>query len=330
VTTASAHISVLLPEVLGVLGDLDGKLVVDGTFGAGGYSRAFLSRGAHVIAFDRDLRVKPYVEALKAEFPDRFRWVNRCFSEMREGLADLGHAACDAIVLDIGVSSMQLDEAERGFSFMRDGPLDMRMSATGRSAADIVNEGDKDDIAHIIWLYGEEHKSRAIASAIVRRRAERPFERTLDLAEVVERALGGRRGAAVHPATRTFQALRIAVNDELGELEAALEAAEALLKPDGVLAVVTFHSLEDRIVKNFFNDRAGKVAGGSRHAPPAETAAPALYTLVTPKAVAASDAEAAANPRARSAKLRAMRRTDVPVPAVRTSRDRTSGRRHRS
>lgn len=329
-TASSAHISVLLPEVLGVLGDLEGKLVVDGTFGAGGYSRAFLSRGAHVIAFDRDARVRPYVEALEGEFPGRFQWVNRCFSEMKEGLADLGHASCDAIVLDIGVSSMQLDEAERGFSFMRDGPLDMRMSTTGRSAADIVNEDDKDDIAHIIWLYGEERKSRAIASAIVRRREEKPFARTLDLAEVVERALGGRRGAPVHPATRTFQALRIAVNDELGELEAALDAAETLLKPDGILAVVTFHSLEDRIVKTFFNDRAGKVAGGSRHTPPAEKPAPALYTLITPKAVAASDAEAAANPRARSAKLRAMRRTDVPVPALAASQDKNSGRRHRS
>ena len=307
-----------------MLGDLDGKLVVDGTFGAGGYSRAILSRGAHVIAFDRDARVKTYVEALEGEFPGRFQWVNRCFSEMKEGLADLGHASCDAIVLDIGVSSMQLDEAERGFSFMRDGPLDMRMSTDGRSAADLVNQDDKDDIAHIIWLYGEEHKSRGIAAAIVRRRAERPFERTLDLAEVVERALGGRRGAPVHPATRTFQALRIAVNDELGELESALDAAETLLKPGGVLAVVTFHSLEDRIVKTFFNERAGKVAGGSRYAPPTEKPAPALYTLITPKAVAASDTEIAANPRARSAKLRAMRRTDVPVPAAQQNR------RHRS
>lgn len=310
----AAHISVLLPEVLTVLGDLTGKLVVDGTFGAGGYSRAFLQGGAHVVAFDRDARVKPYVDALAGEFPGRFQWVNRCFSEMREGLADLGYDQCDAIVLDIGVSSMQLDEADRGFSFMRDGPLDMRMSTQGRSAADIVNEDEKDDIAHIIWLYGEEHKSRAIAAAIVRRREEAPFTRTLDLAEVVERALGGRRGAPVHPATRTFQALRIAVNDELGELEEALNLAETLLRPDGVLAVVTFHSLEDRIVKTFFNQRAGKVPSGSRYAPPTAAASPALFTLITPKAVAASEAEAAANPRARSAKLRAMRRTHAPVP----------------
>ena len=312
VSEGRAHISVMLPEVLGVLGDLKDKLIVDGTFGAGGYSRAFLQGGARVIAFDRDARVMPYVEALRGEFPDRFHWVNRCFSEMAEGLAELGHASCDAIVLDIGVSSMQLDEAERGFSFMRDGPLDMRMSIDGRSAADIVNDDDKDEIAHIIWLYGEEHKSRGIAAAIVKRRLERSFERTLDLAEVVERALGGRRGAPVHPATRTFQALRIAVNDELGELERALEMAETLLRPDGVLAVVTFHSLEDRIVKNFFNERAGRLPSGSRYAPHKVDHRPPVYDLITRKAVLASDAEIAVNPRSRSAKLRAARRTQAP------------------
>ena len=311
--TQDVHASVLLPEVLTALGDVSGKLVVDGTFGAGGYSRAILEGGAYVIAFDRDARVRPYVDALKADYPDRFQWVNRCFSEMKEGLAELGHASCDAIVLDIGVSSMQLDEAERGFSFMRDGPLDMRMSADGRSAADIVNEDDKDEIAHIIWLYGEEHKSRGIAAAIVKRREAKKFERTMDLAEVVERALGGRRGAPVHPATRTFQALRIAVNDELGELERALEVAETLLKPDGILAVVTFHSLEDRIVKNFFNKRAGKVSSGSRYAPQKVEVRQSVYSLVTPKAVQASKAEIAANPRSRSAKLRAVRRTSTPL-----------------
>jgi 16S rRNA (cytosine1402-N4)-methyltransferase len=323
-TTTSAHLSVLLPEVLTVLGNLEGRLVVDGTFGAGGYSREFLKNGAHVIAFDRDIRVKPYVDALKSEYPDRFQWVNRCFSEMREGLAELGHSTCDAIVLDIGVSSMQLDEAERGFSFMRDGPLDMRMSVDGRSAADIVNEDDKEEIAHIIWLYGEEHKSRAIAAAITRRRMERPFERTLDLAEVVEKALGGRRGAPVHPATRTFQGLRIAVNDELGELERALEVAETLLKPEGILAVVTFHSLEDRIVKNFFNERSGKLPSGSRYAPQKLDVSVPVFSLVTPKAIAPSESELAVNPRARSAKLRAVRRTSAPLVS------RTQPRKNRS
>ncbi len=309
---AAPHISVLLPEVLNVLGPLEDKLIVDGTFGAGGYSRAFLDGGARVVAFDRDIRVKSYADALTGEFPDRFQWVNRCFSEMAEGLAELGHASCDAIVLDIGVSSMQLDEAERGFSFLRDGPLDMRMSAEGRSAADIVNDDAQSDIAHVIWLYGEEHRSRAIAAAIARRRAERSFERTLDLAEVIEKAVGGRRGAPVHPATKSFQGLRIAVNDELGELERALDAAAGLLKADGVLAVVTFHSLEDRIVKTFFNEHAGKTPGGSRYAPQKIVTAKPLYELLTPKAIAPGAAELATNPRARSAKLRAVRRTDSP------------------
>ncbi|MGN6424876.1 MAG: 16S rRNA (cytosine(1402)-N(4))-methyltransferase RsmH [Asticcacaulis sp.] len=320
-----AHVSVLLPEVLEALGDVSGKLVVDGTFGAGGYTRALLERGAHVIGFDRDARVKPFVAAVAKDYPQRFRWVNLRFSEMAGGLAELGESACDAIVLDIGVSSMQLDQAERGFSFMRDGPLDMRMSVEGRSAADIVNEDDRDEIARILWLYGEERKSRAIAAAICRRREEKPFTHTLDLAEVIEKALGGRRwikgrGAPVHPATRSFQALRIAVNDELGELEAALETAETLLRPGGVLAVVTFHSLEDRIVKTFLNERAGRVPSGSRHAPQVARAEAPLYELITPKAVQASDAEAAANPRARSAKLRAARRTEAPTPQQKGSR----------
>jgi 16S rRNA (cytosine1402-N4)-methyltransferase len=301
--------SVLLDEVLAALGDIKEKLIVDGTFGAGGYTRAFLERGAKVIGFDRDARVKPYVDGVSAEFPDKFQWINRPFSEMAEGLADLGVEAVDAVVLDIGVSSMQLDEAERGFSFMRDGPLDMRMSIDGRSAADIVNHDSAEEIAHVIWLYGEERKSRGIAAAIVRRRAEQKFERTLDLAEVVERALGGRRGAPVHPATRTFQGLRIAVNDELGELERALEVSEAVIKTGGVLAVVTFHSLEDRIVKNFFAERCGKLPSGSRYAPEVKAANDPTYELVTHKAVGPSEGELARNPRSRSAKLRAGRRT---------------------
>ena len=320
-----AHVSVLLPEVLDALGDVSGRLVVDGTFGAGGYTRALLEHGANVVAFDRDARVRPFADAVAKDYPQGFRWVNRRFSEMAEGLAELGETACDAIVLDIGVSSMQLDQAERGFSFMRDGPLDMRMSVDGRSAADIVNEDDRDEIARILWLYGEERRSRAIAAAICRRREEKPFTHTLDLAETIEKALGGRkwikgRGAPAHPATRSFQALRIAVNDELGELEAALATAETLLRPGGVLAVVTFHSLEDRIVKTFLNARAGRVPAASRHAPQAARAEAPLYELITPKAVQASDAEAAANPRARSAKLRAARRTEAPVPQRRGAR----------
>jgi len=312
-----AHISVLLDEVVAAVAPEAGRVIVDGTFGAGGYTRAFLSRGAEVIAFDRDARVMPFVGAVRADFPERFRFVNRPFSEMAQGLADLGVDKVDAIVLDIGVSSMQLDEADRGFSFMRDGPLDMRMAVDGLSAADIVNDWAEADIAHIIWLYGEEHRSRAIAAAIVRRRKEAPFSRTLDLAAVVEKAVGGRRGDKVHPATKTFQALRIAVNDELGELEAALEASESLLRPEGVLAIVTFHSLEDRMVKSFLTERAGRTPAGSRYAPRIETGPAPTYRLISTKAVAPSEAELSINPRARSAKLRAAcRTTNPPVSAA--------------
>lgn len=310
--SAAPHISVLLNEVLTVFGNLNGKLIVDATFGAGGYTRAFLNAGAQVIAFDRDARVGPYVESVSADFPEAFRFVNRPFSEMKDGLADLGVDVVDGIVADIGVSSMQLDEADRGFSFMRDGPLDMRMAIDGLSAADIVNDWAEVDIAHVIWLYGEEHRSRAIAAAIVRRRAEALFERTLDLAAVVEKAVGGRRGDKVHPATKTFQALRIAVNDELGELETALEVSETLLKPEGVLAVVTFHSLEDRMVKAFLTERAGRLPSGSRYAPQVQKGPEPTYKLISTKAIAPSDEELKTNPRARSAKLRAARRTENP------------------
>ncbi|UDF02984.1 16S rRNA (cytosine(1402)-N(4))-methyltransferase RsmH [Asticcacaulis sp. AND118] len=306
------HISVLLNEVVAAVAPEAGRVVVDGTFGAGGYTRAFLERGAEVIAFDRDARVLPFVDGVRGDFPDRFRFVNRPFSEMVEGLAELGVDQVDAIVLDIGVSSMQLDEADRGFSFMRDGPLDMRMAVDGLSAADIVNDWAEVDIAHIIWLYGEEHRSRAIAAAIVKRRKEEPFARTLDLAAVVEKAVGGRRGDKVHPATKTFQALRIAVNDELGELEAALEMSERLLKPEGVLAVVTFHSLEDRMVKSFLAERAGRTPSGSRHAPQMQSGPAPTYRLDKARAVAPSEAELSVNPRARSAKLRAAHRTVHP------------------
>ena len=214
---------------------------------------------------------------------------------------------------DLGVSSMQLDEADRGFSFMRDGPLDMRMARKGPSAADLVNEAEQSELARIFWVYGEERQSRRIASALVRRRTEQPFTRTLDLADVIERALGGRRGAKTHPATRSFQALRIAVNAELSELETGLEAAEQLLKAGGRLAVVTFHSLEDRIVKAFFTERAGRTAGGSRHLPPKSAGPTPTFELLFNGSHVASEAEMAANPRSRSAKLRAGVRTEAPV-----------------
>lgn len=283
-----------------------GQKIVDGTFGAGGYSRAFLAAGVEVVAFDRDPTAARFADGLG----DRFRLIEARFSDMA---VELGADSVDGVALDLGVSSMQLDEADRGFSFMRDGPLDMRMSDTGQTAADIVNTADLKDLARMLWVYGEERQSRRIAAAIGRRRAEEPFTRTLDFAEFVERVLGGRRGAKVHPATRTFQGLRIAVNEELSELEAGLLAAEEVLKAGGCLAVVTFHSLEDRIVKAFFTDRAGRTPGGSRHAPPVQVGAPPSFQLVFNGAQGPSDAEVATNPRARSAKLRAAIRTSAPV-----------------
>ena len=299
------HVSVLLGEVMGALNLQPGEIVVDGTFGAGGYSRAFLATGASVIAFDRDPSVARFAEGLSG-----LRLINDRFSRMAEHLEA---GSVDAVALDLGVSSMQLDEADRGFSFMRDGPLDMRMGADGPSAADLVNDLDEVELARIIYVYGEERDSRRIAKWLVRRRAERPFERTLDLAEAVERSVGGRKGAKTHPATRTFQALRIAVNEELAEVEAGLAAAEAVLKPGGRLAVVTFHSLEDRIVKAFLNERAGRTPGSSRYAPPTQKAALDSFRLISGKAIAPTEAEMAANPRARSAKLRAAIRTDAPI-----------------
>jgi 16S rRNA (cytosine1402-N4)-methyltransferase len=307
------HRSVLLDEVVESLNLRPGRSVVDGTFGAGGYSRAFLSAGANVIAIDRDPTAARFAAPLQADFPDRFQLVQGRFSDLEHHLQVCGLQACDGIALDLGVSSMQLDQADRGFSFMRDGPLDMRMADSGRTAADLVNEDAPAELARIFWTYGEERASRHIANVIVRRRQSQPFTRTLDLAETVEKALGGRRGAPTHPATRVFQALRIAVNDELGELEAGLDAAERALVPGGRLAVVTFHSLEDRIVKAFFTERAGKTPTGSRHLPPADRGPEPTFDLLFKGAREPSEAEVAANPRARSAKLRAAQRTAAPA-----------------
>ncbi|HYE43538.1 MAG TPA: 16S rRNA (cytosine(1402)-N(4))-methyltransferase RsmH [Caulobacteraceae bacterium] len=311
--TGAPHVSVLLDEVVQALDPGPGATIVDGTFGAGGYARAFLDRGAEVIGLDRDPNVQPHADRLAAEFPGGFRLVRERFSHMADALVSLGVDRVDGVALDIGVSSMQLDEADRGFSFMRDGPLDMRMGQDGPTAADLVNTTDENDLSRLFWKYGEERQSRRIAHVLVRRRAEQPFERTLDLAEAVEQAVGGRRGAPVHPATRVFQALRIAVNDELGELEAGLEAAERVLKPGGRLAVVTFHSLEDRIVKSFLTERAGRLPSGSRHAPPVQAGPAPTFELLFKGAQEPSHAEQAANPRARSAKLRAARRTEAPA-----------------
>jgi 16S rRNA (cytosine1402-N4)-methyltransferase len=307
------HAPVLLAEVIEALAPRPGDVVIDATFGAGGYTRAILGTGAEVIALDRDPTVQPHADAVANDFPGKFQLVRTPFSGLAEAFADSGKARLDGAVFDIGVSSMQLDQAERGFSFMRDGPLDMRMSGEGESAADIVNTWDHGPLAHILKLYGEERQSGRIATAILRRRVAEPFTRTLDLAEVVEKALGGRRGAPTHPATRTFQALRIAVNDELGELTAGLEAAEATLSPGGRLAVVTFHSLEDRIVKAFLTERSGNAPGGSRHAPVAVETRKPSFVLQFKGAREAGEAELVANPRARSARLRAAVRTEAPA-----------------
>lgn len=313
----SPHAPVLLAEVIEALDPKSGDVIIDATFGAGGYTRAILERGAEVVALDRDPTVQPFAEAVARDFPDRFQLIRTPFSGLAEAFEESGKAKLDGAVFDIGVSSMQLDQAERGFSFMRDGPLDMRMSANsdhgGETAADIVNTWDHGPLAHIFKLYGDERQSGRVATAILRRRVEQPFTRTLDLAEVVEKALGGRRGAAIHPATRVFQALRIAVNDELGELERGLEAAEATLAPGGRLVVVTFHSLEDRIVKAFLTERTGNAPGGSRHAPVAVETRKPSFDLLFKGAREAGEAELAANPRARSAKIRAAVRTDAPT-----------------
>ena len=312
---SAPHAPVLLEEVIEALAPRAGDVIIDATFGAGGYSRAILATGATVIGLDRDPTVQPHAEAVANDYPGRFQLIRTAFSGLADAFAQSGATKLDGVVFDIGVSSMQLDQAERGFSFMRDGPLDMRMSANsdhgGETAAEIVNTWDHGPMAHIFKLYGDERQSGRVATAILRRRVEKPFERTLDLAAVVEKALGGRRGTAIHPATRVFQALRIAVNDELGELRAGLEAAEATLAPGGRLVVVTFHSLEDRIVKAFLTERTGNAPGGSRHAPVAiETRKPS-FTLSFKGAREAGQAELGSNPRARSAKLRAAVRTDA-------------------
>ena len=311
--SAPAHLPVLLAEVVEALQPAPGRLIVDGTFGAGGYSRAFLEAGADVLALDRDPAAARFAEPLVQAFGARFRWVESRFSELEARLREAGHAACDGVALDLGVSSMQLDQAERGFSFMRDGPLDMRMGQDGSTAADLVNSCEPAELVRTFQVYGEERQARRIVGALVRRRAERPFSRTLDLAEAVERAVGGRRGAPTHPATRVFQALRIAVNQELSELETGLDGSERALRPGGRLAVVSFHSLEDRVVKSFLIERAGRRPSGSRHLPPTAAGPEPTFQLQYNGARAPSDAETAANPRARSAKLRAAVRTAAPA-----------------
>jgi 16S rRNA (cytosine1402-N4)-methyltransferase len=306
-TPSDPHIPVLLGPLLKAVAPVRGRWL-DGTFGAGGYARGLLAAGAaHVIGVDRDPRVFAMARDWAGEYEDRLTLVEGTF-----GRLDDYAEALDGVVLDLGVSSMQLDQAERGFSFMKDGPLDMRMGAEGPSAADLVNDADEKVLADILFLYGEERAARRIARAIVRARAEAPLETTRALAKVVESQLPRAKPGQAHPATRSFQAIRIAVNDEFGELARGLEAAERALAPGGALAVVTFHSIEDRMVKRFLQARAGQAGQGSRHAPPTEETAP-RFEILTRKAVAADEEETALNPRARSARLRAARRTDAPA-----------------
>ncbi|MCL9983111.1 MAG: 16S rRNA (cytosine(1402)-N(4))-methyltransferase RsmH [Erythrobacter sp.] len=303
------HIPVLLDEVVAAIAPAPGMTIVDATFGAGGYTTALLDAGAMVHAFDRDPDAIAAGQALVARYEGRLALHPARFSAMRAELAAIGITAVDAVVMDIGVSSMQLDQGERGFAFMHDGPLDMRMSRDGESAADFLNTADEEAIANVLYHYGEERQSRRVARAIV---AARPLATTGELARVVRRALGYKPHDKKDPATRTFQAVRIHVNDELAELEAGLAAAEALLKDGGVLAVVSFHSLEDRIVKHFLRSGSGAGRAISRHLP-GEVAGPAPSFTQVSKGIRPTEAEIARNPRARSSTLRHAIRTGAPA-----------------
>ena len=306
------HLPVLVDEVVQALAIARGETLVDGTFGAGGYTRAMLAAGAErVIGFDRD---PDAIAAGPSLVPDaieagRLTLVEERFSQMDRVLAERGIGLVDGIALDIGVSSMQLDRADRGFSFQADGPLDMRMSKSGLTAAEFLNQADEAEIARILKDYGEEPRARAVARAIA---AARPIERTTELAAIVRRAAGFRPGQRTDPATRTFQAIRIHLNAELDELEDGLAAAERALKPGGRLAVVTFHSLEDRIVKRFLRTRSGGTPAGSRHRPVLIDPDQPTFERVA-KPVTPSEREIAANPRARSARLRSAVRTSAPA-----------------
>ena len=298
------HAPVLLKEAMEALSPRAGSLYVDATFGAGGYSRALLERGATVIALDRDPSAIRAAAVLAASSEQRLELVEARFGDLDEVAKRLGVDAADGVVFDIGVSSMQLDEAARGFSLRFDAPLDMRMEATGRSAADILRDEDEATIADILFHFGEERAARRIARAVVADREAKPFTSTLELARLIARVAPARRGELTHPATRAFQALRIAVNDELGELARGLCAAERLLKPGGRLAVVTFHSLEDRIVKQFLAARSGRGRAASRRLPGEPAEAQPTFEVPRGQPIEPSEAEARDNPRSRSAKLR--------------------------
>ncbi|MGQ0526505.1 MAG: 16S rRNA (cytosine(1402)-N(4))-methyltransferase RsmH [Alphaproteobacteria bacterium] len=307
------HTPVMLAEVLECLRPADRETYLDGTFGAGGYTKAFLDHtDCTVIAVDRDLQAQERSQTLKNQYGKRFTFIHGCFGDVENLLAanDLGQV--DGFVLDLGVSSMQIDEALRGFSFRFDGPLDMRMdTGRGMTAADIVNTYDEKDLADLIYQYGEERLSRRIAKKIVERRAEKPFDTTRGLAEVARSCVPRSRKDEIDPATRTFQALRIAVNDELGELDRALEAAVNILRPGGRMIVVSFHSLEDGRVKKFFRDHSSGKPKGSRYLPEEKQAGPVYFESLTKKALQPGAQEMRDNPRSRSARLRAAIRTEA-------------------
>lgn len=299
------HVPVLLDDVIAALAIMPGERHVDATFGAGGYTRAMLAGGAQVIAFDRDPDAIAGGQELAEAADGDLTLVHAVFSAIEAELTQRDAVPVDGVVMDIGVSSMQLDQPDRGFSFQADGPLDMRMSQSGTSAAEFLNEADEEEIADVLHQFGEEPRARRVARAIV---AARPLKTTLDLATVVRRALGYRPHDKKDPSTRTFQAIRIHLNRELGELADGLAAAERVLKPGGRLAVVTFHSLEDRLVKRFFRERSGALPGGSRHLPQVAAKAAPSFEAVG-RAVRADEQEIARNPRARSATLRVAQRT---------------------
>ena len=308
------HIPVMLSEVLSALEPRDGKIFIDGTFGAGGYSRGLLEAArCSVLAIDRDPRAAVFARMLEEDFPGRLTFVLGRYAEMREIAESQGVSGVDGVALDLGVSSMQLDTAERGFSFMQDGPLDMRMGSEGPTAADVVNLLPERELTAIISTLGEEKRARSIARAIAAQRAEAPIERTGELAALVARVGGRRHDETKHPATRTFQALRMYLNEELAELARGLSAAEHALKPKGRLVVVTFHSLEDRIAKRFFASRSAPGPRGSRHLPDKVQAPSApSFQLLNRRPLSPTREEIRLNPRARSARLRAGIRTEAP------------------
>jgi 16S rRNA (cytosine1402-N4)-methyltransferase len=311
--SAPRHIPVLLEEVAAALIPAGGAIIVDGTFGAGGYTRRFLEAGARVIAIDRDPSAISAGRELEAKAAGRLTLVQGRFGELDAISRVLGLGAVDGVALDIGVSSMQIDEAERGFSLRQDAPLDMRMEGSGRSAADILAQAEEAEIADILYHFGEERASRRIARAIVADRARTPFVSTLQLAGLIQRVAPAKPGEFTHAATRSFQALRIAVNDELGELLRGLAAAERALKSGGRLAVVTFHSLEDRIVKQFFARRTGRGEAVSRRLPGEPAPVTPSFRVSAKLPVTASEDEVRRNSRARPAKLRWAERTDAPA-----------------